>query len=462
MLSDNIDDKEIVQRYWAKDAKGNFLETVSGLLPYKGISQVHEFVKFLTEVSIATDLNQLCSQCDEHVTLTSRSMAIAGRRHTNCICRSCSESNKAERLREEEDSAERLRSTLSNLEEQNLKKQADYTTISFDLVLLLIALERSISPRLINGHFNIRDCATLASRDRQKLVRRLASGGLIVDIPSKSPLGAYYLKNDELWHQTDRVAYALVPDMKEGRSHEAFSILTAREPDDGKDVYNLWLDYSTADCLGYLEQQCASYGLALGTEAEKQISSSIRSSLPHYSPAQLWSACWKIAKDAAALSTRSYYTKQSAADTIPGKFKRHLEEVERNDYVLKDWTRPNNYPAGTLGDVFYDYFGITESTPSGSVADRIYELCTAIPQNKRCELPVQMHASSVMKGALLHGISKEVMNSFAEYVRAGMSNEAAMSSLIEQYPVLTSGLIPRVEPEHTDNLSLNKTDQTGS
>lgn len=449
MLSDDPQDREIARRYWATDEQGNFMETVSDLLPYKEMTHAHQLIAFLGEVAIATDSNQLCSQCDEHFTVTSRRKSSPKGPRLGGICVDCRTSNADQARRLAEAERHELQLRLEQREQHNLTRTANYGSIPFDLVLLLIAVDRASSPKLARGTFSEKDCSSLVHWGKEKFIRTLLSWGLIVDIPSKASPGTYLLKHSEINYYPAKLAYSLVPDELYGKSELALAILSEREPQDGPAVYMLWLDYATADCIGYLHDQCELHRLELSDDAETQITSTIRSALPRYSPSQIWSILWKVVRDAASLSTREYYNKQKAADTIPGKIKRNLEHVERTDLHIKDWSRPQHQPAGTLGDLFYDYFGITESTPSQEVAARIYAMCpTAEAPDRRQD--IEQTSRTMMAGCLSNNISGEVLQSFAGHIRAGKSTERSLAALFVEYPALASVPIGSNELADTD------------
>lgn len=53
----------LVERYWAMNAEGKFLETVLDLLPFHNIVNSTQLAAFVRNISQAWDLNQICPQC---------------------------------------------------------------------------------------------------------------------------------------------------------------------------------------------------------------------------------------------------------------------------------------------------------------------------------------------------------------------------------------------------------------
>lgn len=439
--SDDPEDRNLIARYWAMDAAGHFVETVTSILPYREIFKSHQLIKYINEISVARDLNQMCSRCESSVMVRSRSDVKTRLTMKSQVCSTCqSIENYAQKQALEAENAE-LQVRLAQVEKQNLEKTFDYVTIPDDLALLLIALEKAINPRLLNGSFTQSDCRSLASVNIEKLIERLWQANLVVDLPSKAAPGAYVLKDKKLYQYPKKVTYVLVPDAAIGKNEEAFSILTMRDFCDYQVIRQLWLDYALSDCMAYLVDQNTTHGLETSLEADAEISSTFRTALNTYSVAQLWSIIWKVVRDAASLSTREYYNKAKAAATIPGKIRRNLEQVAKSDVHLKDWTRPIRQPAGTLGDVFYEYFGIDESTLGSTVREMFSPMIISTDHLKVDPPPdvIEEQVRILMREALAHDLSANVMLHFAERIRNGDDALAALDAVFTTYPVLKNG-----------------------
>lgn len=438
VLSDDPEDRKLIARYWTMDAAGNFVETVTSLLPYREISKAHQLIKYMNEISVARDLSQICLRCQSSLIVRSRSDTKARLAMTHQVCSTCQDIEDQQRKEALEAANAELQARLAQVEKHNLEETCDYRAIPDDLALLLIALEKAINPRLLTGSFMRSDCRSLASVDSGKLIQRLWTERLIVDLPSKAVLGAYFLKDDQIWHFSDKVAYVFVPDAAIGKNEEAFNILNMRDFCDHRAIRQLWLDYALSDCMAYFFDQSATHGLETSSEADVEISSTLRTALNTYSVAQLWSVIWKIVRDSASLSTREYYNKAKAAATIPGKIKRNLEQVAKGSVHLKAWTRPIHQPAGTLGDVFYEYFGIDENTLGSTVREMFSEVDIGTDQLKIDPPPevIEDWTRILMRQALAHDCSAIVMLHFSDRIRNGDDALAALDAVFAAYPFL--------------------------
>jgi hypothetical protein len=438
VFSDDPEDHKLIARYWAMDAAGNFVETVTSILPYGEISKVHQFVKYINEISEAKDMNQTCLRCEGNFMVRSRSDVKTKPPITQQVCLTCQSIEDHERKKAIDAENEKLQARLAQVEACNLEETCDYGSIPDDLALLLLALDKAINPRLLSGSFMFSDCRGLVSGDCGNLIQRLWGAKLIVDLPSKATLGAYSLKDGQVWHFADKVTYVFVPDALSGKNEEAFTVLTTRDFCDYPAIRQLWLDYAVTDCMAYLFEQSATHGLETSSEADAEVSSTLRTALDAYSVAQLWSVIWKIVRDAATLSTREYYSKAKAAATIPGKIKRNLERVARGNVHLKAWTRPIDQPAGTLGDVFYEYFGIDENTLGSTVQEMLSEPNIGADHLKVDPSPevIEGQTRILMRQALARDITASVMLLFADRIRNGDDALTALDAVLAAYPLL--------------------------
>lgn len=436
--SHDPEDRNLIARYWAMDDAGNFVETVTSILPYREISKAHQLIKYINEISVARDLSQICLRCENSLMVRSRSDVKTRPTMTSQVCSTCQNIENHERKETLEAANAELQARLAQVEKLNLQETCDYGAIPDDLALLLIALEKAINPRLLNGSFMRSDCRSLASVDSGKLIQRLWTARLVVDLPSKAALGAYFLEEEQVWHFSEKVTYVFVPDAEIGKNEEAFSVLTMRDFCDHRAIRQLWLDYALSDCMAYLFDQSTTHGLETSSEADAEISSTLRTALNTYSVAQLWSVIWKIVRDAASLSTREYYNRAKAAATIPGKIKRNLEQVARGDVHLKAWTRPIHQPAGTLGDVFYEFFGIDENTLGSTVREMFSEVAIGTDHLKVDPPPevIEEQIRILMRQALAQDISASVMLHFADRIRNGDDALAALDAVFAAYPLL--------------------------
>lgn len=186
--------------------------------------------------------------------------------------------------------------------------------------------------------------------------------------------------------------------------------------------------------MAYLFDQCHQHGLRTTNEDDAQMHSTLRTALQTYSVSHLWSAIWKVVKDAATLSTRSYYTGDKAAATLPGKLHRFLEKVASGEATLRKWNRTEHQPAGTLGHVFNEVYGIDEDTPGTAVMSSFVDPDDASPRLATTELAGIVR--NILKSALAQDLAAEVMLYFADTIRRGLDDAGAINELLGAFPEL--------------------------
>lgn len=438
VYSEKPDDKAIVARYWAMGEDGKFVEQVTDLLPYDNIGNSQQLIKYINEISSAWDKNQTCPKCEGYNPVRARSGVKTKFEVMRSICKLCQEIEEFERNRLKDAEEAELRKRLDGVTERNLATKIDFAAIPDDVALILIALNRAINPRLLADTFKRDECRGLAPAHSDKFIQQLWNAGVILDLPKNAALGAYFLKDGQVWHYNNKVAYFLVPDKSSDGGEAAFNALTMRGYNSFPALRQLWLNYALADCMAYLYDQCEIHRLGISNEDDAEIGSTLRTALEIYSVAQLWSVIWKIVRDAASLSSREYYNQAKAAATIPGKIKRHLEKAVKSNATIKNWTRPVDQPAGTLGDVLYEFFGIDEDTPGSTVMSMFSEPITE--EGEFSDPPAEVieeQVCTLMRRAIAHNLESAAIVFFAECIRDGANIKAALDSVFSAYPVLT-------------------------
>lgn len=436
IYSDSPADEKLVARYWAMDESGKFIDNVSGLFPYGSIRNTQQLVKYINEISLAWDTRQICQRCQGFNTIRSRSDVKSKPGVMNGICRSCQESEDLEVKKVKEAESAELGEYIARRTENNLATTIDYETIPSDIALILIALDSAINPRLLTSSFMRDECRRLAPLDSGNFIKRLWDAGVIVDLPNKGAPDAYFLKDGQLWHYNNKVAYVVVPDKILGKGEDAFNLLTKRDYNGSGVLRQLWLDYALSECMAYLFDQCSLHRLETSFEDNTEIRSILRTALQTYSVSQLWSVIWKISRDAASLSTREYYNKEKSAATIPGKIKRHFEKIVKDEVTIKCWNRPVDQPAGTLGDVLYEYFGIDEDT-LGSTVMSIFADPEPEEVHMRGDPPsevIEEQVCTLMRRAIAHNLEVEVILFFANCIRNGNDVEMDLNAIFSAYP----------------------------
>ncbi|MBX9799150.1 MAG: hypothetical protein K2Y13_06785 [Burkholderiaceae bacterium] len=437
IYSTNVEEIEIAERYWGVDSEGNFAEKVNALLPFRGIKNSSQLAAFIREIAQASDTRQVCPECSGALIISSRSEFQKSVQKLRYPCNQCQQSSKKAQREIEEKAEINLQLRLEAIRKYNLSRTIDYQALPDDIALLLLALERSISPRLLGGVFTRNDCGSLAPGNVGDFLRKLYKESVILDDPSKAKRGVYHLRDDEIWHHADQVTYFLTPDTTLGVDEDALSLLDSRPYDDHKSIRNLWLDYAVSDCMCYFFDQCQLYSLVTTEEADAEICSTLRNALHTYCVAQMWSVIWKVVRDAASLSARSYYNRSTAAATISGKIRRHLERANKEMIDIHQWDRPTHLPAGTLGQIFIEKFSIDEYTFGFDVMSIFADQeSTVLVDMDSSASELTESVENLLTGALENRIAAEVMLFFADAIRGGSNVATAIDEIIEAFPML--------------------------
>lgn len=418
MLTEDPKEIELIERYWAIDESGQYLEKVSALGGVIEMAPGVTLASFIRQRCNAFDENQVCPKCAELIEIRNRSEANKVPQWRTKLCTRCQEDQDAMVLKAEKAKAAELERRLADYARQQSTRTVDYSEIPDNQALLLLALDRAITPRLTNGGFTVGDCRGLAPRYVGDFVQQLREAGLILEDPAKARPGTYYWEGDEIWMLREQVAYRLAPDAASRSADEIIRSLSDRVYTDAEGLFNLWLDYSVADVMRYLDTQCELYHHDLSGQELEEIKSTMRSALETYSVSQLWSVAWKVVRDAASLANREYYNRPKAAATIPGKIRRNLEKVQRESIELKAWSRPEQHPAGTLGMVLGEILGVDENT-SGARVSSLVGWLTGQACSASVEAELHEPVRELMTIALAHDVGSSVMLRFAELIRAG-------------------------------------------
>lgn len=418
MLTEDPQEIELIERYWAVDELGRYFEKVSDLGGLIEMAQGVSLASFIRQRCNAFDENQVCPKCAELIEIRNRSEAKKVPPRSPKLCTLCQKDQDAVALEAEKTKAAELERQLAEYARKQSTRTVDYSEIPDNQVLLLLALDRAITPRLTNGGFTVGDCRGLVPRYVGDFVLQLREAGLVLEDPGKARPGTYYWEGDEIWMLREQVVYRLAPDAASRSADEIIRSLLDRVYTDAEGIFNLWLDYSVADVMRYLGTQCELYNHDLSEQELEEIKSTMRSALETYSVSQLWSVVWKVVRDAASLANREYYNRPKAAATIPGKIRRNLEKVQRESIELKAWSRPEQHPAGTLGMVLGEILGVDENT-SGHLVSSVVTWFTGQACSPTVEAELHEPVRELMTIALAHDVGSTVMLRFAELIRAG-------------------------------------------
>lgn len=410
--STNEQDIQLVNKYWELDADEKFVRTVSSLLPFGVISNTSTLVNYINDVSFAKCLDVTCSGCGIFRPIRSRS-DFQTRNHTReFFCLDCLEKEQRA-LKEVKLQAElELKKYLEEYENIDASKKMDYSSITDTDAILLMALDKAIAPRLAEQCFFVEQAESVAPGGARKIIEQLMASGYLIRVPSKSKIGAYEIKEGTKYFFWDKVAFKFVPSVDGRDNGEILNSLYLREYRPSKALYELWLDYAEAESMEYFHNKSERNSLSTDDEDDLRLKSIIRDALRSFSISQIWCALWRISEDAAALSTTQYYNLRKASKTIPGKLQRHLEKVKRGDSILKFWSRLDSQPSGSLGDIFYEYFGLDENSLGSVVYDA---LSPAVEDDFYCGSGLEEKICFLMRKSIAFNYEAKILHDFLDF-----------------------------------------------
>lgn len=411
---------DIANRYWATDENGKYIESSTSLFPFTGASHSSQQTKILSKIATAFNLKNRCKHCQKPQQIVSRTS------HTTAYAYACEECKNSIReyqnkIEEEKSSIEKekINNYINSLVSRNKNLTTDYQLIEDDLALIILAFNRSLGNQFFKVSFMQKHCINIAPTKSWSYITRLCEAGVLTIDPERSANGAYYFKDDQLWRNNDLIAYKAVPDKSIDSDQDIINILQNRSFDQNAAIKSLWIDYATSDCMSYLFNFSSLHGLETTEDEDQEIENILRSALSIYSVANLWSAIWKIVKDAAALSTRDYYNKRKAAGTLPGKLKRHLEDVSKGKRSLGEWKRPQDQTSGSLGEIFYEFWMLDENT-AGTELNKIFPISSDNINLDEIFLNREM-VTEILRQAVEKDLAPEILTIFATAIEEGKS-----------------------------------------
>ena len=100
---------------------------------------------------------------------------------------------------------------------------------------------------------------------------------------------------------------------------------------------------------------------------------------------------------------------------------------------MKSWDRPVDQPAGTLGDVFYEYFGLDEDTPGLEAMAVLADLDLNEEEVIEPSAEVVAAARAMMQQAIGQSCEAMALILFAEHIRQGDDVQAALEAVCAAY-----------------------------
>ncbi len=438
IFSDDPEVVELVDKYWTTDNDGKYLHKVADLLPFRDITTVPKLIAFINDESSAWNPDNPCPICDSSATVHSRTDLAARKFSKPELCECCQEQQTKDKVQSQANGQEKLAAAIHNASVSARSREIEYGQLPDDIALIVLALERAICPKLVEGAFEASALRFLINGSVIPLLKRLIAANVVASDPAIAQSGACWLEDGKLWYDMAKTRYFLVPDKTYGASEDALAYLDNRPWDKNDQLRTLWLDYATAECITYFSDQCERYSLNPQSEDVDNITSQIRAALDQYCIQELWCALWTVVKDAAALCNHEYYNATKATATMPGKLLRLLEAVcKKQRQPLKAWDRPHLQPAGTLGDLFYERYGLNEATP-GDVAMRLFANPTppAYDPFMECEIVQKGLIDALVERIHHYKLGAQSLSIFAAGIREGLSIEETIAKLIHNLPRL--------------------------
>lgn len=437
-LSTDPEEIELAKLYWSMREDGKFTHNVSQLLPFRSLKTTNQLTTLLRSVVVAKDLNQCCSQCEQPEVLTSRSQLQTRGGTTRHPCSTCRAAAELAKRAAKEEADRALTQQLDALTQRKLSLRLDFDSLPDHAALLLLAVDKAISPRLAEGTFTEKDCRFLAPCDVGTFVTKLIEHDALIVRPDLSPSGAYVSDNGQLSYYPSKAVYQMTAASSNGSRATALATIRQRDFRASTGLAELWLDLATAECMRYLHDQSEMHNLPIDWELRSQLSSVIRVAAEFYSVGELWNVIWKVVRDAATLSRRDYYNPTKAAATLPGKIRRYLEKEKKGEVTLKSWDRPDHQPSGTLGELFAEFFKIDEQTTGLTAMDVLSSSASSSKKSpaQSGSATDRQHADQLFLAASGHGTALEVLAAFSEAITNGFSTAEAISYVYEALPYL--------------------------
>jgi hypothetical protein len=430
------EDVELAKRYWSIDSDGKFVHKVSSLLPYGPARTTTQLASLMRSIVIARDQRQTCPKCAKFETLTARSNFKAHVSVMRHICQACRSDEELAKRTAQETATRALQQELDELAKRKLSTRVDFQTLPDEIVLILLAVDKALSPRLAGGTFSEKDCRFVAPAMVGDFILRLIRCNAIILRPDLCAPGTFTSGNGGLRYFANKAVYQLTPAITTESPASVIMSLRQRIFDRSTALADLWLDHATADCVRYALDQSQLHSLPVDQELESQIASVVRVAAESYSVAELWNVIWKVVRDAATLSRREFSNPSRAAETLPGKIKRLLEKVRKGEVTIKHWDRPDLQPSGTLGELFDEIFGIDEHT-AGSDALHILSPPNPSTAPGQAQQAERTHTDELFHAAVGHNATLEVLQKFAEAIAQGYTVTDAISYVYEAYPYLS-------------------------
>jgi hypothetical protein len=339
---------DLALQYWDRNREGQWSKTVKEIADGIG-ERKHTIANLVRQAAVAYDLNSRCTICLIPRELTSRSETT----YSNWgpyVCAGCREAQaRAQRIKEEEKARlqrERLARVVAAI--SNEDAVFDYHSIGYLEAVVTYAIMLCSDTAVVSGvvgnpySLGISPSNTLLNT----LLADLFNVGVLtfrhdtpfeaIDPTSENETRFSYFPLRVNW----QFAKAANGDSFSTVFKQIGAIIDERaeHPEYYEAVDQLWWMLGSADALRYLEEQLSLYRLS-GLVVGEKLKEAISYGLKLFSIPQLRYLLYRVAKNAAALSTRREFNKPHALNTIPGSLIRDCDRAVADHWTIKGYVK---------------------------------------------------------------------------------------------------------------------------
>ncbi len=353
-LTDNPDLIAIIERYWAHDENGKFIEKIESITSELGINKI-----VLTEIikesckAYATDI--ICD-CGKYAQIRLRSyFTKLQSKNNNYTCPTCKEKNaEIEALQEKNYLLQQLEKFNEILALKNDSK-FDATKISYIdaalAYLIYVEFEDNFNSNIRND-----DSIKLAPhRLNITILQRLLSLG-ILKISKSTPYTAMMNSlNGESYLDFNKIIWQLATFPSDTTPVTIKEFITDRALHPGpEEIIELWKVVSTDECIAYFESKCNEFRLPKWQATEADIES-IKYSLQFNSIPQVFSHIYSIIKDLAAEAQKKRYNIVHIRNMFPASLKRRVNFAIANSWKIYPIKRATALQTPLLTTLLFDF-----------------------------------------------------------------------------------------------------------
>jgi hypothetical protein len=339
---------DLALQYWELNREGQWSRTVKEIADSFG-ERKHTIANLVRHAAVAYDLSSRCASCLTPRELPSRAEA-AHSIWSTYVCAGCREAQaSAQRLKEEEKARlERERRAGIVRAISNEHVIFDYHSIGYFEAVVAYAIMLCSDSAVVNGVVGSPYNLALSPSNTllTTLLGHLFNMGVLtfrndtsfdaIDPTSESETQFSYYPLKVNW----QFARAANGDSFSMTFKHIGSIIDEKVEHPGyhEALAQLWWMLGSADALLYLEDQLSLYRLS-GLVVGDKLKEAIAYGLKLFSIPQLRYLLYRVAKNAAALSTRRDFNKPHALNTIPGSLIRDCDRAVADHWTIKGYAK---------------------------------------------------------------------------------------------------------------------------